>query len=309
VSAADVLRLPDDRLLQLWTGGAASGRAVLFFHGTPDSRLAAGSGAAAARRAGVRLVSFNRPGYGGSDPDDTSQASVADDAVAAADALGIERFAVLGMSIGGHYALGCAASHPERVTAAGVLACPAVVPELDPPLPRDGLGEEERRFFLDLAAGTVAANVEAMRPGFAEYVATILPADGSPEDRSDEAVARRLLGALDPRDAKLLGVTPADELAASAREALAQPDGYLRDAALAFRTWQVRPELVTCPTWLWYGAHDAQVSLRNGRWLAEHVPKARLVVRDDAAHLGPLLAHWDEILLTLRDADDAQSPG
>jgi len=57
---------------------------------------------------------------------------VADDVVAVADQLGVRRFAVLGMSIGGPYALACAVQHPDRVTAVGVAASPASVPQLDP---------------------------------------------------------------------------------------------------------------------------------------------------------------------------------
>jgi hypothetical protein len=78
--------------------------------------------------------------------------------------------------------------------------------------------------------------------------------------------------------------------------------GYLRDAAVSFRRWDFRPEEVGCPTSLWYGELDPQVSLRNGRWLAEHLPRATLGVRPQTAHLGTLLRHWEELLAALRDA-------
>ena len=99
-----------------------TGPAVLFFHGCPDTRLAARPGDDAARRLGVRLVAVSRPGYGQSDAAASGHLSVADDTAAVADLLGIDRFAVLGMSVGGPYALACAARHPDRVTAAGVVA-------------------------------------------------------------------------------------------------------------------------------------------------------------------------------------------
>jgi pimeloyl-ACP methyl ester carboxylesterase len=62
------------------------------------------------------------------------------------------------------------------------------------------------------------------------------------------------------------------------------------------------PARISCPTWLWYGEVDSNASVRNGRWLAEHIPGATLVVREQTAHLATLLNHWDEILCTLRDA-------
>ena len=57
-------------------------------------------------------------------------------------------------------------------------------------------------------------------------------------------------------------------------------------------------------TWLWYGELDANAPMRNGRWLEEHIPGAKLVIRKQTAHLGTLIAHWEDILVTLRDAGE-----
>jgi pimeloyl-ACP methyl ester carboxylesterase len=297
VLTADVVLLPDGRRIHVRQGGSPDGVPVLFFHGTPDSRLAAGSGDDAARGAGVRLVAFNRPGYGASDPAPSDHLSVADDAAALGDILGLETFAVLGMSLGGQYALACAARHPRRVVAAGVVAAPAVVPELDPPLPRDGLDEEGREFFVRLAARSVQANVEAIRPGFLQHVARI-----DPSDPDDAALVARWESGLHELDAAPVREVSARDRAAGVREALTSAEGYLRDAAVAFRRWDFRPEDARCPTWLWYGAHDPQAAVRNGVWLAERIPDARLIVRDDTAHLSTLMRHWPEILTTLASA-------
>jgi pimeloyl-ACP methyl ester carboxylesterase len=297
---ADLVQLPDGRHVQLWQGGAtdaAAEGAVFFFHGCPDSRLAACSGDLAARRAGVRLVAVNRPGYGRSDPLESGHLSVAGDTVAVADELGIGRFAVLGMSLGGPYALACAARHPDRVAAVGVVAGPAMVPELDPPFHRDDLSPAKQAFFSQLADRTVNECVELFRPEFEEYLAQV-----APQRRDDPGLAGRVIQELHPLDAELMTTLPARDVAAAAREALARTDGYLRDAAVSFRRWEFRPEDVRCPTWLWYGDLDANAPVRNGRWLAEHLTDATLVVRGRTAHLGTLLRHWDEILATLRDA-------
>ncbi len=80
----DLVTLPDGRVAQLWQGGAATGPVVFFLHGCPDTRRAAFSGDGAARRAGVRLVAVNRPGYGRSEPCASGHASVADDTLAVA---------------------------------------------------------------------------------------------------------------------------------------------------------------------------------------------------------------------------------
>jgi|RhiMetdeSRZDD1v2_1073273.scaffolds.fasta_scaffold62967_2 pimeloyl-ACP methyl ester carboxylesterase len=296
---SELVTLPDGRRMQFWRGGVSSGPAVLFLPGTPDSRLVARSGADVADRAGVDLVAINRPGYGLSDPAESDHLSVADDVVAVADALGIERFALLGMSLGGPYALACAVKHPERVRAVGVVAAPAIAPELDPPWHRDDLAPEQREFFSRIASSTVSAAVDRMRPDFEAYIA-----DLAPDDTDDESLADRLARQLHPLDAELTVALPAADVAASTREALMQTDGYLRDAAVTFRVWDFRPESVRCPTWLWYGEFDANAPVRNGRWFEEHIPGARLVVRRQTAHLGTLIAYWDDILTTLRDGDE-----
>jgi pimeloyl-ACP methyl ester carboxylesterase len=297
----DLVTLPDGRRAQCWRGGVTDGPVVVFMHGCPDCRLAARSGDAAARRAGVELLAINRPGYGRSDPARSDHVSVAADTIAVADALGVERLAVLGMSLGGPYALACAATNPDRVTGAGVVAAPGIPSELDPPWHRDDLSPEQREFFGRLAVGTVDEAAELFRPDFEAYVAQL-----APNEADDAALADRLLTQLDPLDARLMAAIPAADVADAAREALAQTDGYLRDAAVTFRTWSFRPESVRCPTWLWYGELDANAPVRNGRWLTERIPRSRLVVRRQTAHLGTLMAHWDEILTTLRDAGEME---
>jgi pimeloyl-ACP methyl ester carboxylesterase len=296
----DRVALPDGRLAQLWQGGAPEGPVVFFFHGCPDTRHAARSGDAAARRAGVRLVAVNRPGYGLSDPADSGHVSVADDTAAVADVLGVGRFAVLGMSVGGPYALACAGRYPDRVAAAGIVSAPAVVPDLDPPWPRDDLTPVQQAQFVRLAAGSVCEAVETMRPEFERFVARM-----APNDPDDAALARRWTEGMHPQDVHLLSALDTADLAASIREALACSDGYLRDAAVTFRAWEVRPEQVACRTWLWYGDQDPNVSLRNGRWLADHLPHPVLAVREKQAHLGPLIGYWDQILRTLHEASSA----
>ncbi|GAA1059197.1 alpha/beta fold hydrolase [Agromyces bracchium] len=109
------------------TGSPSPGAPVVVWHaGSPHTGEPLEPLAEAARARGIRLVTFARPGYGGS----TSRpgrnvASVAADVAAIADALGIDRFAVVGYSGGGPHALACAAVLPDRVSAAAVLASPA----------------------------------------------------------------------------------------------------------------------------------------------------------------------------------------
>jgi pimeloyl-ACP methyl ester carboxylesterase len=290
----DLLRLPDGRRAQIWRGGADAGPVVFFAHGCPDSRLAACSGAAAARRAGVGLLAMNRPGYGRSDPCASGHLSVADDIVAVADLLGIDRFAVLGMSLGGPYVMACAARHPDRVRSLGVVASPAMPSGPGSPGHRDHLSPTQQAFFAQVATSTVAGAVELFRPEFEEYVAQMPLLD------DDDALAARITQGLHALDARLVAALPVRDVAGAAREALACSDGYLRDAAATFRNWAFQLDHIKCPTRLWYGHLDANAPPRNGQRLAQEIPGATLVIRPETAHLGTLIAHWDEILTTLR---------
>jgi pimeloyl-ACP methyl ester carboxylesterase len=285
----ELLRLPDGRRVQLWQGGAPEGRPVLFFHGCPDTRRVAFSGAGAARRAGLRLIAVNRPGYGGSDAAASDHLSVATDTAAVADLLGIDSFGVLGMSIGGPYALACAAVLGERVTAAAVVSAPGDIARMDPPWHRDDLSGEQQAFLRQVAATGAEEAAELFRPEFAAWRATI-----APDDPDDDELARRWNAELPPLDAELRQDTPASEVAASAREALTQVEGYLQDAATTFRPWAFDLAAIRCPTTVWCGERDTNHPPRNARWLADHIAGASLVVQP-TGHLGTLLRHWDPL--------------
>jgi len=119
------LPLADGRTMGYADYGEPGQVAVLWCHGGPGSRLEPAAVGSPAREAGIRVIGIDRPGYG------TSTArpgrTIADwvpDALALADHLEVDRFATVGVSTGGAYALGCAAMAPERVVA--VVACCAL---------------------------------------------------------------------------------------------------------------------------------------------------------------------------------------
>src|ERR671921_722888 len=120
------LELGDGRTLHAYHTGAADadGRlAVFWHHGSPNIGAPPQPLFSAAERLGIRWVSYDRPGYGGATPrPERDVASAAADASAVADALGIDRFALMGHSSGGSHALACAALLPERVLGVVVVA-------------------------------------------------------------------------------------------------------------------------------------------------------------------------------------------
>src|SRR3954471_22673877 len=120
-------------MLAVHEAGDPQGFPVLFHHGTPSAGLPYAPHAALAREQGIRLIGYDRPGYGDSTRarDRRVEACVAD-VTEIADALALDTFATWGISGGGPHALACAALLPDRVTAAALLASPA-------PFDADGL--------------------------------------------------------------------------------------------------------------------------------------------------------------------------
>jgi pimeloyl-ACP methyl ester carboxylesterase len=118
------LTLADGRLLQVSDSDDGDGGPTVLWHqGSPHTAALLPPLVEAARRRGIRLVTYARPSYGTSSPNrGRDVASAADDARQIMDALGIERFATMGYSGGGPHALACAALLPDRVTSVVTLA-------------------------------------------------------------------------------------------------------------------------------------------------------------------------------------------
>src|SRR5438105_813270 len=118
-----IITLDDGRRLGFAEFGPARGRAVFWLHGTPGARRQIPEEArVVAEELGVRIIGLDRPGVGASSP--FLYSSFLDftvDVAEVADRLGVDRFAMIGLSGGGPYVLACAYAMPDRVTAAGVL--------------------------------------------------------------------------------------------------------------------------------------------------------------------------------------------
>ena len=120
---ARTVRLPDGRRLGYAEYGDPDGLPLFGFHGTPGSRLMFRLADGPARALGIRLIAPERPGFGASSyHHGRTLASYAADIAAFADALGIGRFALAGISGGGPYAAACAALLPDRVAALGLVS-------------------------------------------------------------------------------------------------------------------------------------------------------------------------------------------
>jgi pimeloyl-ACP methyl ester carboxylesterase len=284
--------LPDGRALGYAEVGDPNGAPVVYCHGTPSSRLDALALADAARAAGVRLLAPDRPGIGLSGPRPPWR--VGDwpaDAAALADAVGIERFGVLGWSGGGPYALACAWALRDRIEATVVVAGPA------PPgaVPVGSPSPRRSPRTLALTGADRALEVLARR---APPLAQALLAPAALTAGRWPGLARRALQLdLPAADREALrAATPDFRDMSFFREAFRQGT---RGAVLDYRAlgspWGFRPEDVAAPVTLWQGEDDRIVPPSHAEYLATRLPRAKLERLPGEGHL-ILISHAGEIL-------------
>ena len=260
------MTLPDGRLLAYTDCGASSGPVVMYFHGAPTSRLDLTALADSFVGLGVRVVSPDRPGYGGSSPQ--PRRNLADwpsDVAALADHLGVDRFAVVGLSSGGPYAVVVATLLPDRVASAGVVA---------------GVTDMG---WSGAWEGYDEAEAELMRVGDeAEAVAWCEERYGADGSRFFEG-----LGDLAPADLALLAdEAMASSLFATFGEAFHQGvGGFAQDITVQGRPWAFDPGVIAAPVRVLHSEADTMVPIAHGRHTAEVIPGAELVTWPDHGHV------------------------
>lgn len=274
----------DGRILAVTEGGDPQGRPVLAHMGTPNSRLLYRPIADDAARQGLRLISYDRPGYGGS----TAQpgrtvADCAADVEAICAELGIDRLATWGISGGGPHVLACAALLPGLVTAAASLAslAPSDADGLDW---FDGMGQDNVDDFK-----LQQTDKQAARAKLEEEREQNLAATG-------EDLAGMLKTLLTPADAAVLTGEFAEYLAWTGREGLAPgAQGWWDDGEAFGGPWGFELSAIEVPVLLMHGRQDQFVPFGHGRWLAERVPGVETRLLDDDGHLTLLTKRIGEV--------------
>jgi len=278
------VRAKDGRELRVVEAGAADGFAVLVHNGTPMSRLLFRPCVEDAEQHGIRLIGYDRPGYGGSTPHPgRNVADAARDIAAIADALDIDRLATWGISGGGPHALACAALLPERVVAAASLASVA-------PYPAEG---------LDWFAGMGEANVaefgltlegrEALEP-FLRHERDAMLAAGP------VGLAEAMRTLLSPADHAVFTGETADYMFEAFRAGNEERlDGWLDDDLAFAKPWGFELEQIEVPVLLWQGAEDRFVPFAHGEWLARRIPAVDARLSRDDGHLTLLVRRVGEV--------------
>jgi pimeloyl-ACP methyl ester carboxylesterase len=265
------VRLHDGRLLGYADYGDPQGEPVMFFHGTPSSRLLFRVGDAAARLAGVRLIAPDRPGIGLSTHRPGRR--IADwpaDVLELANHLGFDRFSVVGISGGGPYAIACAQFIPERLRAAGAVSgmgpldVPALVSALKPSY--RGLFALARRAGVPYAvfSNAVGAAVRCWPASILAYAS-----GGEPQDERRDVMSSDAWAALK---------------AATLEAFRGGSAGPAHDVYLLATAWGFAPATTRVPVVMWHGNADTIVPVAMTRHIAERMRDCYVTIIPGAGH-------------------------
>ena len=256
------LDLGDGQTLHTYDTGVGD-LAVFWHHGTPNMGAPPEPLFAAATRLGIRWVSYDRPGYGGSTPQlGRDIASAAVYVAAVADALGIETFAVMGHSGGAPHALACGALLPARVC--GVVSMAGLAP-----FDADG---------LDWFAGMADSGVASLRAAAAGRGAK--ERHQAAGEEYDPEFTPIDLAALEG-DWGWLGSVVGPALAAG-------PGGLIDDDLAYVRPWGFDPAHLNSPTLVLHGGEDRVVPSTHGEWLSRRCPASELRLSSNDGHISIL---------------------
>jgi pimeloyl-ACP methyl ester carboxylesterase len=277
----------DGRHLTAAAYGPHDGSPVISLHGTPGSRRPLLPDPALLERVGLRLITYDRPGYGGSTRHlGRRVADAAADIATVADAFAVQHFAVMGFSGGGPHALAAAALLPERVTRCAAVASVA---------PMDAEG-------LDFFAGMSPGNLEEFDAALAGHDTLQLALDPIVGAVADDVYAfiASLRSDLPAVDAAVLDRAPVTQIFAdSTAEALRPGPGGWMDDDLAFAApWGFDVGRIRIPVGVWHGTEDTAVPVAHAAWLAQAIPGAEGHVVVGAGHFG-MLDELGDILIWL----------
>lgn len=272
------LRLADGRTLHVYDSapGDDARLAIVWHHGTPNLGVPPEPLYEAGEWLGIRWISFDRPGYGGSSKaPGRTMASVAADLTTVVDSLGIGTFALMGYSGGGSYALGSAAILGERIEAVATFAAIA-------PYDADG---------FDWYGGMIPSGLASLRAAAAGRSAKVAHETSGVEydfqfTEADLAMFDGPWG--------WLGSVAGDKAMPNG------PDGLIDDDCSYTIAWGCDPTKITAPTLLVHGTSDGIVPSSHARWLATHLPTATLDLHPGDSHIS-VLAHAEPALEWIRE--------
>jgi pimeloyl-ACP methyl ester carboxylesterase len=253
-----------DRVVEAYDSGVVEdgGPTLLWHHGTPHTGRPLSPVQDLCARHGLRMITYARPGYGGSTPlPGRDVASVAEEVAAVLDAVGAERVITMGASGGGPPSLACGALLADRVMAAVTLA--SIAPYTGDDAWFSGMASPQA-----LRAALQGRSARARHAETAEFD----PAVFVEPDWAALSGAWSVLGT-DAGDAQQAG-----------------PDGAVDDDLAWASDWGFDLDQVAVPVWVIHGGLDRMVPASHAQVLVDGCPQAELWLRPRDGHVSVLSA-------------------
>ena len=284
MAAADHVRLPDGRRLDLRVSGPAGGFPLVFHHGTPGAATPYRVLERAAYARGLRLVTTSRPGYGDSTPQPgRSVVDVVADTAAVLAAIGAGRCLIAGWSGGGPHALACGA---RLAATAAVLVIAGIAP----------YGAAGLDYMAGMGYDNIVEISTALK-GEHQLRPYLLDQREQLKDATDADLVASLDTVLPDVDRAVLTGEFGEDDAANFREALRTGvEGWLEDDIAITRPWGFGLEEISVPVMIWQGSADLMVPFSHGQWLASQLPGASAHLEEGEGHLSVALGALDRML-------------
>ncbi len=298
----ETIVLSDGRAFGLARYGAEAGLPVLALHGAPASRYMFDVADEAARELGITLYCPDRPGYGLTPMDEEPRLRSRVEAMEAiADALRLDRFAVLGISGGGPYAVGLAERLGSRITALGLVSPMGPVADLfETPGTtaeevKDAIHRGHRWFFLNLPKHPLILKTQAQTASAAFKAAP-------------KMFSRLFAKMLSEADGQVLSQPHVEaSIIRMTQESLRQgPIGGLGDMSVFSRPWEVAFDDLKRPVCLWQGTADRIVPAPISFWLASRFQDCSVERIEGAGHFW-VYDHVPEVLGRLKTMHEAEA--
>jgi pimeloyl-ACP methyl ester carboxylesterase len=283
------INLSDGRELEVFEAGDKDNPAIVFHSGTPIAPGLFSKQIEVAVSRGLRLLSYSRPGYGKSRRRrGRDVASSASDTAEIVKSLGIDRYAVIGMSGGGPHALACGAFNKSCVV--GVVCIAGVAPYNADGLDfLAGMGQDNIDEFGSALQGEVSLRY---------YLKSQVPPLGS---INPEELAEHMKSILCPADIACFDGTFGEELAKRLIDGMQLGlEGWMDDD-LAFTTpWGFELSDIQVPVQVWQGSDDLMVPFSHGKWLAKNIPEAEAHLLANEGHISIFFKYMPDIYDWLR---------